>query len=222
MKVMFVDAKVKTDLSCIEKNIDKIPDDCGLVTTLQHKHILKDAKEILENNNKKSVVLGQVLGCNFESALKKEAENVSCYLYIGTGRFHPIGIAIRTGKNVFCINPETKVFSKLENDTIEKFRRKKNASISLFLVKEKIGIIVSMKPGQMYNDGFELYKKLKEKYPDKSFYLFACSTLDFSELENFPFVELWINTMCPRIAYDDSIRMQKPVINIEDIQNNIN
>ena len=34
---------------------------------------------------------------------------------------------------------------------------------------------------------------------------------DFNETENFPFIEAWINTMCPRIEED------MKVLNLEDL-----
>jgi diphthamide synthase subunit DPH2 len=39
----------------------------------------------------------------------------------------------------------------------------------------------------------------------------VCDTFDYSELENFNFIECWVNTMCPRVAEDIN------VLNVEDI-----
>ena len=43
------------------------------------------------------------------------------------------------------------------------------------------------------------------------------NTLDFNEIENFPKVECYVNTMCPRIGFDDTIRLNKSIINLEDV-----
>ena len=48
--------------------------------------------------------------------------------------------------------------------------------------------------------------------------MFVTDTLDFAELENFPFIECYVNTMCPRIGMDDTIRTAKPIVNIDDIK----
>ena len=59
-----------------------------------------------------------------------------------------------------------------------------------------IGIIVSLKPGQ---NNFYLVEKLKEslKKMGKKVYIFLFD--DVNNLEDFNFVQLWVNTACPRI-----------------------
>jgi diphthamide synthase subunit DPH2 len=59
--------------------------------------------------------------------------------------------------------------------------------------------------------GVARVSELEKKYSDKKFYYFICDTLDFSELENFNFIECWLNTMCPRVIEDIS------VLNVEDL-----
>ncbi len=54
--------------------------------------------------------------------------------------------------------------------------------------------------------------QLEKKYKNKRFYKFVFDTLDYSQLENFPFIECWVNTACPRI-FDDL----RSIINIQDI-----
>ena len=53
----------------------------------------------------------------------------------------------------------------------------------------------------------ELKKKLKEK----KCYIFVSDMINENELENFPFIQAWVNTACPRIV-------SKKIVNIEDIQ----
>jgi len=42
--------------------------------------------------------------------------------------------------------------------------------------------------------------------------------LDWGSLENFPFIECFVNTMCPRIAYDDYHKLPKPVVDYLDLE----
>ena len=44
---------------------------------------------------------------------------------------------------------------------------------------------------------------------------------DFSNLENYPFVQCWINSACPRIGTDDIVNLDKPLINIREAFNPI-
>jgi len=50
------------------------------------------------------------------------------------------------------------------------------------------------------------------KRKDKKYYLFAFDTLQANELENFPFIDCWVNTACSRIADEKS-----NIVNIDDI-----
>ncbi len=54
--------------------------------------------------------------------------------------------------------------------------------------------------------------KLAER-KDKQYYIFAFDTLNEMDLENFPFIQAWVNTACPRIADN-----RKGMINIDDIK----
>ncbi|MBU4283524.1 MAG: diphthamide synthesis protein, partial [Nanoarchaeota archaeon] len=83
-----------------------------------------------------------------------------------------------------------------------------------FLSSKEIGVILTTKPGQeQLKEAFEL----KNKFKDKNFYFLIFDTIDFNQLENFPFIECFVNTACPRIALDDSIKIGKAIINLEDI-----
>jgi 2-(3-amino-3-carboxypropyl)histidine synthase len=224
MKIMHIKAEIEEDiLPAVEKNIDRLPDKIGLLTTVQHISQLNKVKELLEKNNKKVFLEksrktqypGQILGCDFEAA-KKAAEKVDAFLYIGTGRFHPLGVVLNTDKKVFAIDPltkELKEYSKKDTESIEK--RRKGALLKFYSSKN-IGMIVSTKPGQQrLKDALYLKETLEKK--EKKCYIFLTDILDFSEIENFPFIDCFINTMCPRIGLDDTVRTAKPIINIDDI-----
>jgi len=76
--------------------------------------------------------------------------------------------------------------------------------------------LITTKPGQN-NLKKALELKSNDKYKDKNFYFFLDDTVNFAELENFNFIDCWINTACPRIAFDDSIKMIKPILNIIEL-----
>ena len=67
---------------------------------------------------------------------------------------------------------------------------------------------MSTKHGQSrIEKALELAKK-----KDKEYYIFAFDTLNLSDLENFPFIQCWVNTACPRISEDKG-----NIVNIEEI-----
>jgi 2-(3-amino-3-carboxypropyl)histidine synthase len=207
MEAVFIEAKSRVDISkVIEKALSKLPKKVGLVTTAQHKHLLKKAKEII---GKGAVIGGQVLGCDASSAVKIK-DKVDAFLYIGSGRFHPIQIRLETGKKVIMANPLTNEVKQLEKEEVEKIKKQQKGALLKFLSSKEIGIIVSTKPGQeKLKKAFELKKKLK----DKNCYVFLADTIDVREFENFPFIESWINTACPRFADD-----KKGVVNVELVE----
>jgi 2-(3-amino-3-carboxypropyl)histidine synthase len=220
MENFFIEARYKKPVH-IGKDISKLPNKLGLVATVQFIGHLRKIKKELEQHNKivflgkgfHAAYLGQVLGCDVLSAssIKKK---VDAFIYIGTGNFHPLAISLQTKKDVFMFNPITNILKKFSFKESDKINKRKKASLIKFLSSNEIGIILTVKPGQK---NLEKALNLKKMFKDKNFYFILFDTIDFSQLENFPFVECFVNTACPRIAIDDSIRLEKPLINIDEI-----
>lgn len=217
---MFIEARSKTPVS-FKKTILKLPEKIGLVTTVQFIGQIKEVKSMLEKKDKKvflgkgkhTAYQGQVLGCDVDAAISIE-KKVDAFLYIGSGLFHPIAISLKTKKDVFTFNPLTNKFDKVDKKEVEKINKRKKGALIKFLSSKEIGVIVTTKPGQeQLKEAF----KLKNKFRDKNFYFLIFDTIDFGQLENFPFIECFVNTACPRIALDDSIKINKAIINLEDI-----
>ena len=57
---------------------------------------------------------------------------------------------------------------------------------------------------------------LEKKFSDKKIYFFVDDTVSLNQLENFNFIDMWINTACPRIAIDDAEWFSRGVINLND------
>ncbi|PIU02606.1 MAG: hypothetical protein COT55_02630 [Candidatus Diapherotrites archaeon CG09_land_8_20_14_0_10_32_12] len=220
MKLMFVEARYNNPVF-IGKHVLKLPEKIGLVTTVQFIGQIKKIKSELEKKGRKVFLgkgkhtkyNGQVLGCDVQAAVSVE-KKVDAFFYIGSGLFHPTAISLKTKKDVFTFNPLTNKFNKMDKNQAEKINKKNKGALIKFLSSKEIGVIVTTKPGQ------EQLKKalgLKNKFKDKNFYFLIFDTIDFGQLENFPFIECFVNTACPRIALDDSIKISKAIINLEDI-----
>ena len=202
MKTLFIPAKSKIDISIVLKKV-KIKGKLGLITTAQFLQQLPKAKKVLKN----SIIAGQILGCNV-SAAEKIKNKVNAFLYIGSGKFHPIQAAIKTNKPVYIANPNTNEFSKISKEEIERKKREQKGKLLRFLSSEKLGILVSTKPGQNnLKKALSLQKKLK-----KESFIFMFNTLNIEELENFRDIDCWINTACPRIE-------GKKIINMDVVPN---
>ena len=213
MRAMFIEAKSSADIKkAVEKSLKFLPKKVGIVTTAQHKHKLKEIKEILEKNKIKAEIGGQILGCDV-SAASKIKNKVDAFLYVGSGRFHPIGVQLETGKKVIMANPLTNEAKVLEKQEVEKIKKQQKGALLKFLSSKEIGIIVSSKPGQ---NKLKKALELKKKLNDKNSYIFIADTINPDEFENFPFIECWVNTACPRFADD-----KKGVINYEAVEKTI-
>ncbi|MBU0929690.1 MAG: 2-(3-amino-3-carboxypropyl)histidine synthase subunit [Nanoarchaeota archaeon] len=199
MKTLFIPARSIID---IEKSLKKvsIKGKIGLITTIQFFNQLDKASKLIEN----SVIGGQVLGCNVKNA-EKIKDKVDSFLYIGSGRFHPIQIAKKLKKPVYILNPNTDEFSKIEESEIQDYEKRLKGKLSKFFAAKSYGILVSTKNGQYNLKKAELLrKKLKNSY------IFICNNINENEFENFRNIDIWINTACTRIE-------GKNIINLEDL-----
>ena len=204
MKALFIPTQYTGKVEFGKIELDKLPKKIGIVTTAQFMNKTNEIIEYLEKNNKESFIdklkqrnEGQLLGCDQGGAIKIQGK-VDAFLYIGSGKFHSLGVAMNTIKDVFCFNPVTSIFEKLNNEEIENYKKVKYIK---FLSAENIGIMVTIKPGQYsYRKALEIKEKLEKK--EKKCFIFVFDTLDANEMNNFPFIDFWINTACPRIADD--------------------
>jgi 2-(3-amino-3-carboxypropyl)histidine synthase len=220
MKAIFLQTRYtgKVDLRKIE--LGELPSKLGLVTTTQFLGKVGEIKNYLEENNKKVYIdegkqrnTGQLLGCDVGAATKLQ-EKVDAFLYLGSGEFHPLGVALQTKKVVFTFNPVSGIFSKLDQSVIEKYKKSKKVNYVKFLSAQNIGIMVTIKPGQYsYHKALEIKKNLEGK--GKNCFIFVFDVLDANEMENFPFIDFWINTACPRIADD---RDKKKVVDMSELE----
>ena len=220
MKIMIVESRYKGKINLSNLDAGILPKTIGLATTVQFLDYVDEIKNYLESKGKvifidkmKQKYEGQLLGCD-QGGAEKIKENVDAFLYIGTGIFHPLGIAINIDKEVFCYDPIHAIMSKIDTEQVKRYNAKRKAAYMKFLEADEIGILVSLKPGQNnFRKAIELKKQLKEK----NCYIFAFDTLEFSQIENFPFIQCWVNTACSRIL-DDYEKFPKPLIDLRDIE----
>lgn len=164
----------------------------------------------------------QVLGCDayedsFESDIIASADTV---LYIGDGMFHPKALLLsqvgkKEFKDIVIWDPVAEKMHLIGRETIARQIQKTVANLKRYLAADVIGILVTIKPGQQY---FANALKLKTalETQGKRTYIFIEDTINLSSLENYPFIQAWVNTACPRIGMDDITTIAKPLINIRD------
>lgn len=220
MKIMMVEGRYKGEIDLSSLDAAILPERIGYVTTVQFLDYNDKIKNFLEGKGKKVIIGkgrqiygGQLLGCD-QGGAEKIAEEVDAFLYIGTGKFHPLGVALKTNKEVFCYDPIHAIMSRVGMKEAKKHNEKRKAAYLKFLHSKEIGILVSLKPGQ---NNFKKAMKLKERLKGRNCYIFAFDTLEFGQVENFPFIECWVNTACSRIL-DDYEKFPKPLVDLGDLE----
>jgi|ETNmetMinimDraft_2_1059921.scaffolds.fasta_scaffold12692_2 diphthamide biosynthesis enzyme Dph1/Dph2-like protein len=197
MKTLYIQAKNEKDILPFIKKIN-LKGKIGLVSTIQYLNQIQKIK--LKN----FIIAGQVTGCNI-SKPKKIENKVDFFLFVGSEQFQPIYLAINTKKPVYILNPTTEKFSKITQEQITTYKNKIRGKQLKFLNANKIGILISNKPGQ-----YKLKRALQLKNKYKNSFLFLTNNINQQEFENFSDIDIFINTACPRLEY-------KKVINYLDI-----
>jgi 2-(3-amino-3-carboxypropyl)histidine synthase len=218
---IFVNAQSTLDVSkVVEKAIPSlVGKKIGLVTTAQHLHTLETVETILQKHNLETFIAegderistkGQILGCNF-SVGTKIAENVDCFLFIGSGTFHPVGLLMSARKPVIAADPYTNVVKKQEiEDMKNNMLRQRYGAIVACRSARRFGILIGLKRGQQR---LTLANTLQQML-DSAGKLSLLITLDeFSpmSLQGFD-IDCYVSTACPRIAIDDYLQYKKPII----------
>lgn len=219
MDVFYIPVNAELEAVLDEKIISALPKRLCLAASVQFVSQLPEIRKILEAKGKKTSLVsvkhaaipGQILGCGWENL--KFDNKTDAFLYIGDGMFHPKALMMASEKDVFALDPVNNSFAKLDRREIEVIRRKTKVAQVKFLHAENIGVLLSTKPGQMrLNEALGL----KKRFPEKKFFYLVSNTVDFSQLENFSFVECFVNTACNRII-DDWEKFPKPVLNVAEL-----
>ena len=189
--------------------------DIGLVTTVQHTHLVPAMVTFLASREitchsvdggVRAPNPGQVLGCSYGAARKC---NKSEILFVGTGQFHPLGVQLATGARVVALDPYCQT---VEVVSAERFLRRRFGLIEVAKKAENFGIILSLKSGQQRRQLAEHLAAMR-----KSAVIVALREVSPDELLNLGF-SCYVNTACPRLAYDDQDRFPVPVISPQEFE----
>ncbi|MFZ2072980.1 MAG: diphthamide biosynthesis enzyme Dph2 [Methanoregula sp.] len=187
----------------------------GLVTTVQHAHLVPPMEAFLASHGYevrvtegagRTPLRGQVLGCSFAAAKSTGDGEI---LFVGTGLFHPIGIALATKARVIALDPLTGTAQEVSADTL---LRRRFAVMEKARGAQHTGIIVSTKSGQQRR---ALAERLAALSPGAV--IVTMREVNPDELLNLGF-DCYVNTACPRLAYDDQVRFKKPVLSPQEFE----
>ena len=193
----------------------------GLATSVQHLQTLNQAREILTHAGKTVIIgdagqiayPGQVSGCNY-SNVKSIAGEVEAFLFVGGGMFHALGVALSTSKPTIIADPYDSRAYPI-NVEAQKILRQRFASIQEAKNAKKIGIFIGLKPGQKHLDNVLHLKELAEK-AGKTAYLLAAREITPETLLEFPTIDAYVNTACPRVSLEATGKFGKPVLTVNE------
>ena len=204
MKTLFISTRIKSSVnkSKILEVSKKLPENIAIVYSIQYEDIATEVKSILLKNHKITKLM-QVLGCsklNF-------SRNTNAILLIGSGKFHAISLAFETKLPVYIL--EKNHLEKISKEDVGIFEKKQKAAYVKFLNSDKIGILISTKPGQQnLKKALDFKKSMSNKKP----YLFIANNINTNEFQNFGLTS-WVNTACPRLDMESS-----SIININKVK----
>jgi 2-(3-amino-3-carboxypropyl)histidine synthase len=208
---IFVHAYYKPDeehLKAIKDDIEEIlkeyDENTVIATTIQFKKMLKEYNPAV------------ILGCRANIDEKKEKE-INNILYIGTGRFHPLMLSYKFKKPVDIYNPINRKLSRITDDEINKFIKKRIGAVSKLLLNppKKIGVVLSTKKGQcrinVFNKMLELLKENDIDYIPIVLNNISPNYLIYN-------VDAYIICACPRIVLDDYLNYKKPLLTPKEFE----
>jgi len=195
MKVLFIPAKKisNIDKSTIFSISKKLPINIAIAYSIQYKEQASEIKSLLGKSHKINSFT-QVLGCSRPDFPK----STQAILLIGNGRFHAVSLAFESKLPVYIL--EDNQLTKISKKEIETLEKKQKASYVKFLHADKVGILISTKPGQQrLKQAIDIKKKLK-----KQSYLFIGNNINTQEFENFG-LNSYVNTACPRMDMNSNM-----------------
>jgi 2-(3-amino-3-carboxypropyl)histidine synthase len=193
----------------------------GLVTTIQHIDMLGEARTTLLDAGKSVEIgdagrlkhAGQVTGCDYSNATAV-AKEVDAFLFVGGGRFHALGVGLATSKPTIAADPfEQQAFSV--DVEVKRIVKQRWASVNEAEKARSFGVLIGLKSGQKrIDEALKVKEKLEKK--GKKVTLLTVHEVTPEALMQFPSLEAFVNTACPRIALDDASRLRHPVLTINE------
>lgn len=197
-----------------------VPRRLGLVASIQHMDLVDSFARSLQQEgfevhrgegDRRLAYPAQALGCNYTTAEAVETA-VEAFLFLGTGQFHPLGLAFAVDRPVFAADPL--------RGTVEPpiDRAGLIARRQLLVAKcrgaRRFGILTSTFAGQdRSGTARALQDRARRSGRDAEIFVFG--RLDPGDLVGRD-VDAFVNTACPRIALDDGALYDRPMLTVPE------
>jgi len=193
-----------------------LPRRLGLVASVQHLDLVAPLVAALArqgydvrvgSGDRRLAYPAQALGCNYTGA-ESVAKDVEAFLFVGTGRFHPVGLAFAVDRPVHALDPlRGELEAPIDRGALIRRRQLVVASVR---DAQRWGILVSTFAGQNRSPtALTLQERARARGREAEILLF--DRLDGRDLEGRAF-DAYVSTACPRIALDDGTNYPKPIL----------
>lgn len=193
-----------------------VPRRIGLVVSVQHLDLTgpiaaalaaRGFEVRLGQGDRRLAYAAQALGCNYTSAEAVSGE-VEAFLFVGTGAFHPQGLALAVERPVWSLDPrQNRLEGPIDRGALVRRRQLLVASVR---EARRWGILVSTFAGQNRTpSALALQERARAHGRDAELLVF--DRLDPQDLEGRA-LDAYVNTACPRIALDDAANYPRPML----------
>ena len=193
-----------------------LPARIGVVASIQHLDLLPALTEelaalghtlVVGTGDRRLSYAAQALGCNYTSA-ESVARDVGAFLFLGTGQFHPLGLAFAVDRPVYALDP-------LQGTLQPPIDRERLIARRLLRVAacrdaRRFGILVSSFPGQD-RSATALALQRRAVGHGREAEVIVVDRLDPRDLQGRA-LDAYVNTACPRIALDDADLYERPML----------
>jgi 2-(3-amino-3-carboxypropyl)histidine synthase len=206
------------DPEALAATVDRagLPSRLGLVVSVQHLDLVGPLTAALERGgrtvrtgrgDRRLAYPAQALGCNYTGAEAVAAE-VDAFLFVGTGRFHPLGLAFAVDRPIWSLDPlQNQLDPPIDRGSLI---RQRQLTVAIARDARRWGILVSSFAGQnRMPTALALQERAQAHGRDAEILLF--DRLDPRDLEGRS-LDAYVNTACPRIALDDGELYAKPIL----------
>jgi 2-(3-amino-3-carboxypropyl)histidine synthase len=193
-----------------------LPRRLGLVASVQHLDLVDPLIAALERGgrtvrvragDRRLAYPAQALGCNYTGA-ESLAADVDAFLFLGTGRFHPVGLAFAVDRPVWSLDPlQNRIEEPIDRASLV---RRRQLTVARARDARTWGLLVSTFAGQnRMPTALALQERARARGREAEILVF--DRLDPRDLEGRA-LDAYVNTACPRIALDDGDSYAKPML----------
>ncbi|MGI0130506.1 MAG: diphthamide biosynthesis enzyme Dph2, partial [Thermoplasmata archaeon] len=206
------------DVEALAATVDRagLPRRLGLVVSVQHLDLVAPFSEALVRGgravrfgpgDRRLAYPAQALGCNYTGA-EAVASEVDAFLFLGTGRFHPVGLAFAVDRPVWSLDPlQNRLEPPIDREALV---RRRQLTVATARDARRWGILVSTFAGQnRMPTALALQERARARGREAEILTF--DRLDPRDLEGRA-LDAYVNTACPRIALDDGALYAKPIL----------